>query len=326
MKLLLYLYDNILLILYFGACLLAFCRYLSERCCISASLSALYLCLSVNQLVEAMAEFLPEFGRFYQTVYFTMPVWNTFISITAAICLLYLGYQLSHTSTLPFHEYLILCIFIFLLLLIPTLKNSRTTLFLYSSLFPLALLYRGFSFHALMHQAACSQSKKFFSDFRPVLSRAVLLFPLFGIIENYIRIFVFPLRNRLSFCRIFSIDFLFGISALVYICFFLRKTAALHTCKAAVNSQEPVPESFSCPDTESASYYSFCKTYSLTLREQTILTELLNRTTDEQISARLLISSFTVRSHVHNLLKKTGSKSRQELYALYESAKKQKSG
>nr|WP_288826455.1 helix-turn-helix transcriptional regulator [uncultured Clostridium sp.] len=326
MKLLLYLYDNILLILYFGVCLLAFCRYLSERCCISASLSALYLCLSVNQLIAAMAEFIPEFGRLYQTVYFTMPVWNTVISITAAICLLNLGYQLKHISKLPFHEYIILCIFIFLLLLIPTLKSSRTTLFLYSSLFPLSLLYRGLFFHALMNQEACRQTRKFFSDFRPVLSRSVLLFSLLGIIENYIRIFVFPVPNRLSFFRIFSIDFLFGISALVYICFFLRKTAALHICKAAVNSQEPVPESFSCPDTGSASYYSFCKTYSLTLREQTILTELLNRTTDEQISAKLLISSFTVRSHVHNLLKKTGSKSRQELYTLYESTKKQKSG
>nr|WP_314464577.1 helix-turn-helix transcriptional regulator [uncultured Clostridium sp.] len=326
MKLLLYLYDNILLILYFGVCLLAFCRYLSERCCISASLSALYFCLSVNQLVASMAEFVPEFGRFYQAVYFSMPVWNTVISISAAICLLNLGYQLNHTSKLPFHEYMILCIFIFLLLLIPTLKSSSTTFFLYSSLFPLSLLYRGFSFHALMNHAACSQSRKLFSDFRPVLSRSVLFFSLSGIIENYIRIFVFPAYNRLSLCRIFSIDFLFGLSALVYIFNFMRKTAALHTCKAAVNFREPVTDSFASPDTESASYYSFCKAYSLTLREQTILAELLNRTTDEQISAKLLISSFTVRSHVHNLLKKTGSKSRQELYALYESTKKQKSG
>ena len=311
MNLLLYLYDNILLILYFGVCLLAFCRYLSERCCSAASLSALYLCLSVNQLVAAMAEFLPEFGRFYQAVYFTMPVWNTVISISAAICLLNLGYQLNHTSKLPFHEYMILCIFIFLLLLIPTLKSSSTTLFLYSSLFPLSLIYRGFSFYALMNQAA---------------SLSVLLFSLSGIIENYIRIFVFPARSGRFFCRIFSIDLLFGLSALVYICFFLKKTAALHTCKAAVNSREQVPESFASPDTETASYYSFCKSYSLTLREQTILTELLNHTTDQQISAKLLISSFTVRSHVHNLLKKTGSNSRQELYALYESSKKQKSG
>lgn len=304
MKLLLYLYDNILLILYFGVCLLAFCRYLSERCCISASLSALYFCLSVNQLVASMAEFLPEFGRFYQAVYLSMPVWNTVISISAAICILNLGYQLNHISKLPFYEYMILCIFIFLLLLIPTLKSSSTTLFLYSSLFPLFLLYRGFSFHA----------------------PSVLFFSLSGIIENYIRIFVFPAHNRLSLCRIFSIDFLFGIWALVYICNFMRKTAALHTCKAAVNYQEPVTDSFASPDTESASYYSFCKAYSLTLREQTILAELLNHTTDEQISAKLLISSFTVRSHVHNLLKKTGSKSRQELYALYENTKKQKSG
>ncbi|MEY8352931.1 helix-turn-helix transcriptional regulator [Lachnospiraceae bacterium 54-53] len=326
MKLLLYLYDNLLLILYFGVSLLALCSYLSERCRISVCLSALYLCLSVNQLVASMVEFLPEFSRFYLAVYFSMPVWNTVISVSAAVCLLNLGYQLSHISKLPFHEYMILCIFIFLLLLIPTLKSSRTTLFLYSSLFPLSLLYRGFSFHTLMNQAACSRSKKLFSDFRPVLSRSVLLFSLSGIMENYIRIFIFPARNGLSFCRIFSIDLLFGISALVYLCFFLRKTAAPHTCKAAVNSQEQVPESFTSPDTESASYYSFCKAHSLTLREQTILTELLNRTTDEQISAKLLISSFTVRSHVHNLLKKTGAKSRQELYALYESMKKQKSG
>lgn len=326
MKLLLYLYDNMLLILYFGVCLLAFCQYLSERCCVSGCLSTLYFCLSVNQLVASMAEFIPEFGRFYQDVYFSMPVWNTVISISAAICLLNLGYQLKHTSILPFYEYMILCIFIFLLLLIPTLKSSRITLFLYSSLFPLYLLYRGFSFHAFLNQTACRQSRKLFSDFHSLLSWSVPLFCLSGIIENYIRLLTFSADNRLSFCRIFSIDFLFGICALVYVCFFLRKTAALHTCKAAENSQERMQESETSPDTESAFYYSFCKTYSLTLREQTILTELLNSTSDEQISAKLLISAFTVRSHVHNLLKKTGAKSRQELYNLYENTKKQKSG
>jgi len=326
MKLLLYLYDNLLLILYFGVCLLAFCRYLSERCCISACLSALYLCLSVSQLVASMAEFLPEFGQFYQAVYFSMPVWNTVLSISAAICILSLVYQLKHISKLPFHEYVILCMFIFLLLLTPTLNSSRTTLLLYSSLFPLYLFYRSFSFHTLMNQSACSQSEKLFSDYSPVLSRSVLFFSLFGILENFIRIFIFPASNRLSIFRIFSIDLLFGISALVYIVFFLRKTAALHTSKAAVNSLEELPETLTSPDTESASYYSFCKAYSLTLREQTILTELLNHTTDEQISAKLLISSLTVRSHVHNLLKKTGAKSRQELYALYESTITQKSG
>jgi DNA-binding CsgD family transcriptional regulator len=264
-----------------------------------------------------MAEFIPVFGQFYQDAYFSMPVWNTVISISAAICLLNLDYQLKHTSKLPFYEYMILCIFIFLLLLIPTLKSSRITQFLYSSLFPLYILYRGFSFHSLINQTACSYSRKLFSDFRPLLSWSVLLFCLSGIIENYI---------RLSFSRIFSIDFLFGISALVYVCFFLRKTAALHACKAAVNSQEQMLESEAATDTGSAAFYSFCRTYSLTLREQTILTELLRRTTDEQISAKLLISAFTVRSHVHNLLKKTGAKSRQELCTLYESEKKQKSG
>ena len=198
--------------------------------------------------------------------------------------------------------------FIFFLLLIPTLNSCSTTLLLYSSLFPLYLLYRSFSFHTL------------------VMSRSVLFFSLLGILENYIRIFIFPAGNSLPICRIFSIDILFGICALVYICFFLRKTAALHTCKAAVNTLEELPESSTSPDTESASYYSFCKAYSLTLREQTILTELLNHTTDEQMSAKLLISSLTVRSHVHNVLKKTGAKSRQELYALYESTITQRSG
>ena len=178
MELLLYLYDNILLILYFGVCLLAFCRYLSERYRISACMSALYLCLSVSQLVASMAEFLPEFGRFYKAVYFSMPVWNTVISISAAICLLSLVYQLKHISKLPFHEYMILCMFIFFLLLIPTLNSSRTTLFLYSSLFPLYLLYRSFSFHTLVSQSACSQSEKLFSEFCPVLSRSVQQYSL----------------------------------------------------------------------------------------------------------------------------------------------------
>ncbi|WP_313152174.1 helix-turn-helix domain-containing protein [Lacrimispora sp.] len=326
MKLILYLYDNTLLILYFGVCLLAFCRYLSERCGISAWLSALYFFLFANQLVVSMAEFIPEFTRIYQDAYISMPIWSTVISISVSICLLKLSCLLNHTLKVPFSESIALYPFIFLLLVVPTLKSSKGALFIYNSLFPIFLLYRSFSFHALANKTGTAQKEKPLSVFHPIVFQAFIIFSLSGILETFIRIFAFPTYGMISFSRILSIDFLFAATALIYICFFLQKTAALHACKTAVNFQESDLGVETSPNDEPAFYYSFCNSYHLTLREQTILTELLNHATDKQISAKLLISAFTVRSHVHNLLKKTGTKSRQELCVLYENSKKQNSG
>lgn len=309
MKLLLYLYDNLLLVLYLVASILALCRFLSERRRACACLSALYLCLSINQLVASMVEFLPGFSRIYQTVYPSMPVFNTVISMFASICILKLDSLLNQRLKLSLHEYLLLGLLGASLLVVPILKSSRGTLFVYNTLFPLYLLYRGVSFHT---------PSRTLSPLFANISRAFIVFSLAAALENFLRLYLFSAYDIPPFFRIFSMDVLFGLTALFYIYLYLKKMAALHSCKAA--------DDFKDLDFQSAAYYSFCQTYCLTLREQTILGELLNQTTDEQISAKLLISAFTVRSHIHNLLKKTGVKSRSELYALYENSTKQKSG
>ncbi|MGH3090371.1 MAG: helix-turn-helix domain-containing protein [Rubrobacteraceae bacterium] len=52
----------------------------------------------------------------------------------------------------------------------------------------------------------------------------------------------------------------------------------------------------------------------LTPKEREVLALLLNRSTNREIADKLCLSSNTVKTHVHNVLKKLGLHGRQELF------------
>ncbi len=308
MNILLYLYDNLLVILYACACLMAFCGYLNKRDKAPVTITVLFFCLLLNQLITSMAEFIPEFAHVYDAAYRNMPVFNTVISTVIAICLLDLFYLLVPDKKISRCEYIILLVFFLILLVIPTLKNSLVNLFLYSAVFLLYLLYRGITFCYLLHKK---------SRIHYIYSCAAVLLPLSGLIENFVKIF-YRSSSGIDSYRIFSLDFLFGSAAASCIYTYMQKKAAPRGWEAAAKSR--ISESASCIQSggEMDIFNSFCEAYGLTPREQTILSELLNHATYRQISDKLLISFFTVKTHVHSIRQKTGVRSKRELSELYE--------
>lgn len=320
----LYFYNDILIILFSGVCLLAFCTYLNKWNKTSAYIAGLFFCLLLNQLVTSMVEFLPQFANIYDTFYITMPIFNTIHAVFVAICVLNLSYACIPDKPIPPYEYVILVGFGLILLLAPTLTNRPWHLFLYSSALLFYLLYRGIWFRFLVHPRIPEPLHALNPAIMQMLSFINPLLILAGLAENYVNIFYRYANGGTLSYRNFSFDFLFGLVSGFCIYAYVQKEIAPQKCEAQIPSLLPniiETQSNNSPGTEIGIFHTFCSTYSLTPREQTILEEILHQATDLEISDKLLISSFTVKSHVHHICKKTGVISRQNLCEFYESYK-----
>lgn len=62
---------------------------------------------------------------------------------------------------------------------------------------------------------------------------------------------------------------------------------------------------------------AFCEHYHLTARESVILKEVLQGKDNQNIASSLQLALGTVKAHVHNILKKTGTATRQGLAQLF---------
>lgn len=62
---------------------------------------------------------------------------------------------------------------------------------------------------------------------------------------------------------------------------------------------------------------AFCERYNLTARERVIVEQVLQGKDNQNIASSLQLAPGTVKAHVHNILKKTGVSTRQELTQLF---------
>lgn len=80
------------------------------------------------------------------------------------------------------------------------------------------------------------------------------------------------------------------------------------------------PPSTDAPDTQEyvdELLPAFCERYRLTSRERVILEQVLQGKDNQNIASSLQLALGTVKAHVHNILKKTGVSTRQELTQLF---------
>ena len=95
------------------------------------------------------------------------------------------------------------------------------------------------------------------------------------------------------------------------------------TLRAAANTlrlRSKEPPSTDAPDTQEyvdEVLPAFCEHYHLTARERVILKEVLQGKDNQNIASSLQLALGTVKAHVHNILKKTGTTTRQELTQLF---------
>lgn len=80
------------------------------------------------------------------------------------------------------------------------------------------------------------------------------------------------------------------------------------------------PPAADAPDTQAyvdEMMPAFCERYGLTARERVILEQVLQGKDNQNIASSLQLALGTVKTHVHNILKKTGVSTRQELTQLF---------
>ena len=97
---------------------------------------------------------------------------------------------------------------------------------------------------------------------------------------------------------------------------FFTLRASAHTLRLRFHE----PPSANTPDTQvyiEELLPSFSEHYGLTARERVILEQVLQGKDNQNIASSLQVALGTVKAHVHNILKKTGTASRQELTQLF---------
>ena len=80
------------------------------------------------------------------------------------------------------------------------------------------------------------------------------------------------------------------------------------------------PPTTNAPDTQAyidELLPAFCERYNLTARERVIMEQVLQGKDNQNIASSLQLALGTVKAHVHNILKKTGVSTRQELTQLF---------
>lgn len=80
------------------------------------------------------------------------------------------------------------------------------------------------------------------------------------------------------------------------------------------------PPAVDAPDTQAyvdELLPAFCERYNLTTRERVIVEQVLQGKDNQNIASSLQLALGTVKAHVHNILKKTGVSTRQELTQLF---------
>lgn len=80
------------------------------------------------------------------------------------------------------------------------------------------------------------------------------------------------------------------------------------------------PPAVDAPDTQAyvdELLPAFCERYNLTARERVIVEQVLQGKDNQNIASSLQLALGTVKAHVHNILKKTGVSTRQELTQLF---------
>lgn len=75
----------------------------------------------------------------------------------------------------------------------------------------------------------------------------------------------------------------------------------------------PIPKASDQERYITANFALYCDRNALTTREQDILRAIIDGKDNQNIASEMHLALGTVKSHTHNIFKKTGTKTRQEL-------------
>ncbi|MGT2751182.1 response regulator transcription factor [Streptococcus orisasini] len=307
---LIYIYNLLLMMLYAVTMAFSVSLFIKEK---NRKRKSLYLVISLYLLffildnsIISMTEIISSFASRYNTSFQGTSFIKTAIFLVNNFCQLWIVRFVSKKQ-MPWWEYLIL-LAVFLFMLLPSLPNTATKVYLYYLPNQLLLFYTGLIALLNIKNKNLTALNRKYLKWLAILaissSLAILIEDTFVIftVDQY-NVFNTKIMNRNVSEDLFSIAVCW---LLLY--YFLKDYPILE--KRLQHLQSDLPS-------KNASQ-AFFDHYHLTEREQEICQLLLEHKQNQEIAQELYLSVGTVKTHIHNIYIKMAVNKREQFFSLYK--------
>lgn len=314
MNSLFFFYTIAMLVLCVVTAVFSFAAWASTRRRLFFFSSGAFICYAIELTEIFFHEYISQNQPFPMDEYYaiSMPVMRTAVSIilNAFVWLLILNVLDKHSKRLFIWPVAALAVANLVVIFLLPVGPVRQWLYY--------TLRQAFSFGTLTYAIWCyrhevapelkAQLAKFAKPVRMVLTLVGLV-----ILEDTLVILIMPPSNEVTWLPLYLSERNFTENVLLVFAAILLLRHIYHVLSIRI---QEVPEVDNVPDLErhiDDIMPRCCMDHCLSEREAEVLALVVMKKTNQQIADELVLAVGTIKSHVHNLVKKTGVKNRKEL-------------
>lgn len=275
------------------------------------ALGFLFFIYLVDNTIVFMTEVIPSFAASYNTIFVSSPVFKAVLHIGMIYCYMYIHKQILRDKINSVNYVLM---FVYAMVIFTsnfTADGAVGSWIFYASN---SIFYVGLAVYGLLRVLTYPRSyKRTFYRFYKKLAVFTIVIGLCVLAEDtYV---IFNVDDYTSPTpQIFNRNFSENVMLIVYSISLLRYARlVLKNRDMSVFGPVLIPPSNVISTTD-----AFCHMYSLTDRERDVLEELMEGLSITEISEKLFISQGTVKTHIHNLYRKTEVGKKSELLRKYK--------
>lgn len=274
------------------------------------ALCALFGLYFIDNTIVSMTEMLPSFAAVYDSLFLASPIFKAAIHICLVFCYMFITKQILREKVGPL-EYALLFIHAMALFgssLIPGAAASSWAFYA-----PTQLFNMGLAIYGLIRINAYPKDylRKFYRLYKKLAVFSIIMNLMILLEDTYVIFYVDDYST--ATLDIFNRNLSENIMVIGYASVLLRYTR-LVLKNRDISVFGPV---FIPPGNVISSTDAFCNIHSLTDREKDVFLELLEGYSISEISEKLYISTGTVKTHIHNLYRKTNVSRKSELLRMY---------
>lgn len=277
----------------------------------------------MDNIIVFCTEIIPEFAEIYDRMFLESPSLKTVCFIIRISCLLYLlhiampEFSLKATAILAaIHGTLLICV--------PIISDNDWMVYFYY--FPSQFVIICVCIWALIRLTQLRQNyeAQFVRKFRKVIIYFLVMTTLVLLEDTFVIFYVdvYSGPGLKIFNRNFSENVLFIGFALAIVGYCVNYLKELSKLSLSTFSEREEHDSLSKMDP----VRQFSAEYGLTEREQEILRCVLEEKSQQEISDTLLIALGTVKTHTHNIYRKTDSANRNQIIVRFQEFCDQQTG
>lgn len=275
-----------------------------------ATLGMLFLIYFLDNTVVFMTEVVPGFALLYDNIFMASPVFKAVFHIAMVYCFIFIHKQILREKINSI-DYVLLFIYAMVLFTSNFIPDGATSSWVFYA--PTQIFNGGLAVYGLIRVKTYPKGylRSFYRLYKKLCAYTIIMNILILLEDTYV-IFNVDVYNSVD-PVIFNRNISENIMLMGYAIVLMRYTRlVLKNRDMSVFGPVMVPPANVISTTD-----AFCHLYSLTDRERDVLNELLEGYSILEISERLYISSGTVKTHIHNLYRKTEVGRKSELVRKY---------